>query len=351
MRRVFISYAHEDIKFARRLYRALAKTPGVEPWLDKANLLPGLEWEPAIRKAIRESEFFVALLSKRAVTKRGFIQKEFKTALSIWEEFPEGQVYLVPVRLEECALPSGRMSEIHYVDLFPNWERGLRQILKSFDASDVKITSNEDYTVSGYEYRCGIIDFDNGLTNLEQICRRLNSIQNFFHFSVPTVSLRKIKPRMFDGVPNLFINSLPSSLYDQKSEYLNVDLVACLTKYLLAFDDEEGLWWDHLSGPSDVDSSVLFVSTKQLYEYTKLAGCTFEKGIVYHILTQLIIFFADGLGFHKEIKGCVLDYTVEHSLMVEGLTRMRLCKDCLDKIKSPQLMAATKAILADEMRV
>ena len=37
--------------------------------------------------------------------------------------------------------------------------------------------------------------------------------------------------------------------------------------------------------------------------------------------------------------------------MVERLTRMRLCKDCLDKIKNPQLMAATKAILADEMRV
>jgi hypothetical protein len=228
----------------------------------------------------------------------------------------------------------------------------LNQILKSINAYGLEGVKRERQELSGYEYRCGIVDFDNGLTNLPQICRRLNSIQNFFHFSVPTITVRKIRPRTFQGVSNLYINALPSSLYDQKSEYANVDLVSCLTKYLLAFDDEEdGLVWNYLSGPSDVDDSVLFVSTNQLYEYTKAAGCTFEKGIVYHILSQLIIFFAESLGFHEEIRGCVLDFTVEHSLMLKGLKRMRLCAQCLARIKNSELKVAINAILRDEMRV
>jgi hypothetical protein len=127
--------------------------------------------------------------------------------------------------------------------------------------------------------------------------------------------------------------------------------VSCLTKYLLAFDDDDGLCWNHLSGPSSIDRSVLFISINQLYELTKQAGCTFEKGIVYHTLSQLIVYFADRLGFHEEIKGCVLDYCVEHSLIIKGLKRMRLCKECLSTIKNVELEAAIKAILADEMRV
>jgi hypothetical protein len=52
-----------------------------------------MKWEPAIRKAIRESEFFLALLSEKSNSKRGYVQKERKNALDVLEEFPEDQVY------------------------------------------------------------------------------------------------------------------------------------------------------------------------------------------------------------------------------------------------------------------
>ena len=59
MAKVFISYAHEDQESALRFYRELSTVDGIEPWLDKECLQPGMKWRPAIRKAIREADFLL----------------------------------------------------------------------------------------------------------------------------------------------------------------------------------------------------------------------------------------------------------------------------------------------------
>lgn len=91
LQRVFISYAREDEKAARRLYNDL-KSRGLNPWLDKESLLPGQNWENEIRKAIKKSRYFIPLFSSTSVEKRGYIQKEFKYALDVLDEFPEREV-------------------------------------------------------------------------------------------------------------------------------------------------------------------------------------------------------------------------------------------------------------------
>lgn len=45
------------------------------------------------------------------------MQKEIKFALDVADEQPEGRVYLIPVRVEECRVPA-RLSKIHWVDVF-----------------------------------------------------------------------------------------------------------------------------------------------------------------------------------------------------------------------------------------
>jgi hypothetical protein len=350
MKQVFISYAREDIKAARKLYRVLQAVPGIEPWFDEVSLSPGMKWEPAIRKAIRESAFFLALLSKRSVTKRGYVQKERKDALDVLDEFPEDQIFFIPIRLEDCELPSERLGGIQYVDFFPDWHRGLEKVLRSIDLTPAPELPQGSVS-AGYEYRCGIVDVDNGLTNLPQLCHRLNSLQSFFHFNHPQITLLRSSPRLFAGMPNLYLDGLPKSLYEQKADYLNVDLVSCLTQYLLAFDDHGGLCWNYLSAPSNADDTFLFVSTNQLYEASKQAGCTFEKGVVYNILSQLIVYFAADLGFHKKVRGCILDFCTDRSVMVKGLKAMRVCGKCSAKMNNAELAAAVRAILADEMRV
>jgi hypothetical protein len=348
--RVFINYAHEDIENARKIYRQLKEIEGISPWFDKESLLPGVTWRPAIKKAIREADFFVALLSKRSVNKRGFVQTEMKEALEIWSQFPEGRAYLLPVRLEECEPSYEKLRDVQIQDLFPNWDRGFQRILQVINTVTRPETSSHAVRPAGYEYRCAIVDLDNGLANLSQICQRLNSIQKFFHFAFPGFSGKHKALRTLDGAANLYVPALSKSFYQQK-EYLNSDLITFLTKHLLAFHDDGLTYFHHLSGESERDKTFRFISTHRLYEFTKQAACTFEKGMIYHILSQLLVYFAANLGFHTEVRGCVLDYCKDHSWMVKGLKKMRLCPSCSEAIENKDLKKAVLAILADPLKV
>jgi hypothetical protein len=99
--KVFISYAHPDVELAQKLYYNLQES-GHNPWLDSESLLPGKNWKIEIRKAIKESHYFIALLSSQSVTKKGYVQKELKIALDILDEYPTGSVYVIPARLNKC---------------------------------------------------------------------------------------------------------------------------------------------------------------------------------------------------------------------------------------------------------
>jgi hypothetical protein len=116
MSRVFISYARNDKKVAIELYSALEKQ-GISSWLDVKNLLPGQDWKAEIEKAIRGSVVFIACLSSNSVNKTGFVQAELKKALEVAETIPEGEIYIIPVRLEECNVPAS-LSRLQWVDYF-----------------------------------------------------------------------------------------------------------------------------------------------------------------------------------------------------------------------------------------
>jgi hypothetical protein len=129
--RVFISYAREDYEAAFRLYRDL-KRAGLRPWLDKHDLLPGQDWNREIRKAVRKSRYFIAIFSSTSVHKRGYVQKEYKLSLDVLDEFPEGEIFAIPVRLDNCEIPYEKFRKIEYVDLFSDWTQGVKRLLRSF---------------------------------------------------------------------------------------------------------------------------------------------------------------------------------------------------------------------------
>lgn len=125
--RVFISYAKEDTDAAVKLYNDL-KELGVKPWIDSESLLPGQKWRMAISQAIRSSQYFIVLLSSNSTTKQGFVQKEIREALEMLEECPESEIFILPARLDECFPSHIKLQELHWVDLFPSWKKGLKKI-------------------------------------------------------------------------------------------------------------------------------------------------------------------------------------------------------------------------------
>jgi hypothetical protein len=109
--RIFLAHASEDKEQVRELHAKL-RAVGFEPWLDEIDLLPGQNWQLEIPKAIRESKAFIACLSKRSVLKQGFVQKEFRLALSTYAEKPPGTSYLIPLRLDECSVPDLQIPDL-----------------------------------------------------------------------------------------------------------------------------------------------------------------------------------------------------------------------------------------------
>jgi hypothetical protein len=126
---IFLCHASEDKPRVRELYHRL-KEAGYRPWLDKEDLLPGQDWRHEIETIIRNPyNIVVACLSCNSVTKRGVVQQEIKWALDVLDQTPEGTIYLIPARLEECQVPS-RLSELHWVELFePDGFGKLKQAL------------------------------------------------------------------------------------------------------------------------------------------------------------------------------------------------------------------------------
>lgn len=114
--RVFLCHSSEDKPIICHLYNRL-HAEGIEPWLDEKELLPGQEWELEIVRAVRNSDVVVVCLSQEAVNKRGYIQKEIRYALDVADEQPEGIIFIIPLRLEECDVPE-RLRRWQWVNMF-----------------------------------------------------------------------------------------------------------------------------------------------------------------------------------------------------------------------------------------
>jgi serine phosphatase RsbU (regulator of sigma subunit) len=113
---------------------------GVDAWLDKAKLLPGQDWELEIRKAVREADVVVVCLSKQ-FNQAGFRQKEVRLALDTAMEKPEGEIFIIPARLEECdTLESLR--KWHWVDLYE--DDGYKILMRALQLKLTGISSGID---------------------------------------------------------------------------------------------------------------------------------------------------------------------------------------------------------------
>lgn len=113
---VFLCHASQDKPDVLRLHRNL-KRRNVKPWLDQIDLLPGENWEIEIPNALFSSDVILVCLSKNSVDKEGYVQKEITFALDKALEKPDGTIFIVPVKLEECELPK-KLSRFQAVELF-----------------------------------------------------------------------------------------------------------------------------------------------------------------------------------------------------------------------------------------
>lgn len=347
MTSVFLSYARTDSEAAEKLFNALCSVRGIEPWIDKHSLLPGMKWRPAIRKAIREAEYFVALISSRSCVGRGVRHTELDQALEILTEWPPDHIYLIPARLDDCQMPRDDLNEITWIDLFPDWGSGVKKLCTTLTRNskqEQREGAAERSSEFEYHYRIGLVDLDIGLSNLKGLAHNLNTRQGFFHFTCPELPSVNAAVKTIRGLKNLAVFAIPSSFFAEHP-YLAVDLVACFTKYPLAFVQEGQTLFNYFSGPSDVDERFLFMSSDRLYEFTKTAGCSLEQGLVRILLGQLVAFFTN-IGYHHETRGCPMDKCMLRIDQVRSLEAAKFCPQCEEQLKPEDFRSACHALLS-----
>jgi hypothetical protein len=125
--KVFLCHASADKPKVRDLYRYLRRR-GIKPWFDEIELVGGQDWQVEIPKALATSDAIIICLTKNSVDKEGYIQKEIKFALDKALEMPEGRIFLIPVRFEECEVPFS-LSRYQWVDLLD--EAGYARMMKA----------------------------------------------------------------------------------------------------------------------------------------------------------------------------------------------------------------------------
>ncbi len=113
---LFLSYSAKDRLKVRHLHTLLAHTDGLKPWFDDTILLPGVEWEHEIARAVQESDLILICVSPHIVTKGGKIHEDIIYALNQRQKKTAHQPAVLLVKLEACDVP-------HQLARFPtvNW--------------------------------------------------------------------------------------------------------------------------------------------------------------------------------------------------------------------------------------
>ena len=195
--KVFLSHAHSDAEAVRALYDHLTMD-GVDVWLDKEKLIPGQDWELEIRKAVCEADVVVVCLSKQ-FNQAGYRQKEVRWALDTAMEKPEGEIFIIPARLEECDnLESLR--QWHEVDLFE--EDGYRRLFSSIELRAKKLEKRASPSSNVSEKEIEIIENELGkyTTKIRLQTKSLENVFELLQNRLQTISPKtQVRTKIIDS--------------------------------------------------------------------------------------------------------------------------------------------------------
>ncbi|AGA92417.1 HEAT repeat-containing protein (plasmid) [Thioflavicoccus mobilis 8321] len=138
----FISYVRENSDAVDMLVEEL-RSSAVSVWIDRNDISPGEYWKDAIHNAIADGAFFIACFSKELnERKESFMHGELRLAIDRLRNMPRERIWFIPVLLNETEIPSHRISssetlrEINAIRLFPDWQLGIKNILRAMKLED-----------------------------------------------------------------------------------------------------------------------------------------------------------------------------------------------------------------------
>ena len=115
---VFISYAIEDLKAAKKIAEAL-KSLAIDYWLDESRIRPGAQWQRQTEFALENCACAIFVASQHSLTKSGFVARERDLLLDRARARAETseRPFLFTVMLADLDLVGTGLDEFQYIEL------------------------------------------------------------------------------------------------------------------------------------------------------------------------------------------------------------------------------------------
>lgn len=262
--KVFISYVKEDYAFASKLYDYLVDNNFI-PWLDKKEILPGQDWNFVIRKALRDANYIVLLLSSTSIQKRGYVQREFKAALDFVEEKLEDDIYLIPLKINDCIIPE-KLSKFQWIEY--DADNCFPLILSSLSLQREKYLEQERKLIAAKE----IFAYEEHKENFEYGNNvRFSISTNYFQFTDDdNPNLRELNA-IIKGKQADYIASSRKDFYNISGELIELDFESMNWSYEASYT------------PNLISKNIISVNENN-YQYTGGAhGNGFIFGLNFHL--------------------------------------------------------------------
>ena len=88
----------------------------------------------------------------------------------------------------------------------------------------------------------------------------------------------------------------------------------------------------------------MFISASQLQSFANAAARSFEEGLTFILVSQLVVYFTD-IGYHPETNDCPMDFCEVRANMISGLKKKRFCDSCSSRIQNNELQESLDALL------
>ena len=124
---VFISHAHADLPFARRLTRAL-QSHGIRVWLDEDEVHWGDSLIETIERGLLESGAVLVVVSRSSIESK-WSQYEWQAVVA-HDPADERRKLIIPVVLDDSQIPMP-LADIKYADFSRDFEQPLNELIES----------------------------------------------------------------------------------------------------------------------------------------------------------------------------------------------------------------------------
>ena len=172
LQHAFISYCYADKAAVDRLYNCFTAR-GINVWLDRNDLQPGMRWKDAIQQAIHQGAYFIACFSQESnAREQTYMHEELSLAVEKLRERPFDKVWFIPVKLNACEIPDidigggTTLRDLQYVNLYENWETGIQRIVDVMLSESVQEPPKDLYSTEKEETEaCVLLRSESGISH------------------------------------------------------------------------------------------------------------------------------------------------------------------------------------------